>query len=219
MTVDVKTIQQLKETAKKRNFVQTYELIVNLQKNYDLRKPENRFVDYVELPKGRGKRIRIAAVVGPELEKVAKEIFDEVIVRDQLKEFAENKRKAKELAKRNYFFVAQATIMAELGRYLGRYLAPRDKMPNPKLGMIFPDNVDEKFLKTLYDRLQKYVRVSVKKHKTFGIPVGTEDMNPEDVAENVNHVLNWLFNRVPGGKQSIKSVYLKLTMSHAIRII
>ncbi|HIP90179.1 MAG TPA: 50S ribosomal protein L1, partial [Candidatus Nanopusillus sp.] len=99
--MDVKTVQLVLEKSKKRRFPQTFELIVNLKPTYDLRKSENVVVDYVELPKGRGKKVRVAAIVGPELEKVAKEIFDEVITKENLKEFAQDKRKAKEFAKRN----------------------------------------------------------------------------------------------------------------------
>ena len=216
--MDVKTIQLVLEKSKKRRFPQTFELIVNLKPTYDLRKSENTVVDYVELPKGRGKKVRIAAIVGPELEKIAKEIFDEVLIRDNLKEFAQNKRKAKEFAKRNYHIVAQVSVMPDVGRYLGRYLGPRDKMPNPRYGMIFPDNANEQMLRALYDRLQKLVRVVIKKHITFGIPIGTENMDPKDVAENAKHVVNWLLNRIPGGRLSIRSIYLKLTMGPAVRI-
>jgi len=91
-------------------------------------------------------------------------------------------------------------------------------MPNPKYGMIFPDNANEQMLKALYDRLQKLVRVCVDKHLTFGIRLGSEEMSVEDVVENINHVLNWLFTKIPGGKQVIKSIYLKLTMGPSIRI-
>jgi len=93
--MDVKSIQSLIEKSKKRRFKQTVELIINLKKEYDLNKSENRFTEYVELPKGRGKKIKIAAVVGPELEKPAKEVFDFVLVKDKIKEISENKREAK----------------------------------------------------------------------------------------------------------------------------
>ncbi|EOD42201.1 LSU ribosomal protein L1P [Candidatus Nanobsidianus stetteri] len=217
--MDVKNIQSLIEKSKKRRFKQTVELIINLKKEYDLNKSENRFTEYVELPKGRGKKVKIAAVVGPELEKSAKEIFDFVLVKDKIKEIAENKREAKKLVRRYYIFVAQASTMADLGRYLGKYLSTKNRMPNPKYGMIIPDNANQDFLRSIYNRLQNMVRVVVKNHKTIGIPIGTEDMKYEDILENANHVLEYFINRVPGNKNSIKSVYIKLTMSDSIRIM
>jgi len=217
--MDVQTIQSLIEKSKKRRFKQTVELIINLKKEYDLNKSENRFTEYIELPKGRGKKIKIAAIVGPELEKTAKKVFDFVLVKDKIKEIAENKREAKKLVRRYYIFVAQASTMMDVGRYLGKYLSTKNKMPNPKYGMIIPDNANQDFLRSIYNRLQNMVRVVVKNHKTIGIPIGTEDMKYEDILENANHVLEYFINRVPGNKNSIKSVYIKLTMSDSIRIM
>jgi len=55
--VDIlKKIKEVKEKAKKRRFVQTWELIINLKKDYDLTKPENRIVEFIQLPHGRGKK-------------------------------------------------------------------------------------------------------------------------------------------------------------------
>ncbi|RIB35625.1 MAG: 50S ribosomal protein L1 [Candidatus Nanoclepta minutus] len=215
----VEAVTHVKEKSKKRRFTQTYELIINLKKDYDLKKAENRVVDYFELPHGRGKKVKICAIVAQELEKPASKVFDYVILRDKLPEIAGNKRLAKKIAKSYYIFVAQALVMPDIGKYLGKYLGPRDKMPNPKYGMIVPNNALEEQLRSTYDRLQKLVRVSIKNHLTFGVPIGTEEMDPKLVAENAREFLNWLFNRIPGGRQSIGSVYLKLTMSNSIRII
>lgn len=214
----IEIIRKIKETSKKRRFVQTWDLIVNL-KNYDLRKPENRILDFFYLPKGRGKKIEICSIVGPELEKDAKEVFDFVILKDELPEISENKRYAKKIARRYEFFVAQADLMPLVGRYLGKYLGPRDKMPNPKINAIISPKVDKRFLKNLYDKLQNTVRVSIKKHITFGVPVGSENMKEEDVAENIIAFYEWLLGKLPLGKQNIDSIYLKLTMSEAYRIL
>ncbi|MFZ8855804.1 MAG: 50S ribosomal protein L1, partial [Candidatus Nanopusillus sp.] len=100
-----------------------------------------------------------------------------------------------------------------------KYLSTKNKMPNPKYGMIIPDNASQDLLRSIYNRLQKTVRVVVKNHKTIGIPIGTEDMKYEDILENANYVLEYFINRIPGNKNSIKSVYIKLTMSDSIRII
>jgi len=212
-------ILEVKRKSKPRKFKQTYELIVNLKKDYDVRKAENRIVDYYELPHGRGKKIKICAIVGQELEKVASKVFDYVITKDKLPEIASNKRLSKKIAKTHYIFVAQSAIMPDLGKYFGKYLGPRDKMPNPKYGMILPNNVSEEQLISLYNHLQKLVRISVKNHITFGVPIGTEDMEVEHVAENAEGFINWLFNRVPGGRQNIDSIYLKLTMGPAVRVL
>ncbi|MCX8203950.1 MAG: 50S ribosomal protein L1, partial [Nitrososphaeria archaeon] len=46
----------------KRKFVQSVELQVNLR-DIDLKKPENRFTETVELPRGLGSRPRRVAVI------------------------------------------------------------------------------------------------------------------------------------------------------------
>ncbi|MEM1684452.1 MAG: hypothetical protein QW038_01685 [Nanopusillaceae archaeon] len=215
----INQINQLKEKSEKRRFKQTYELIINLKKEYDLNKTENRILDYFELPNGKGKKDPICVIVGNELEKIAKGVFDYVITKDKLPEIANNKRLAKKIARKYYIFASQMSVMPDVGKYLGRYLGARDKMPNPKFGMIFPDNFSEEQLKNLYNKLQKMVRVSIKKHLTFGIPVGNEDMEIDKVNENILAFLDWLYKRLPGGKTMIKSVYLKLTMSKSIKLL
>ncbi|BBL45307.1 50S ribosomal protein L1 [Nanobdella aerobiophila] len=216
--MDAKEIEAMIQKSKKRNFKQTIELIINLKKSYDLNKAENKFTEYFELPKGKGKKSKIAAIVGPELEKSAKEIFDFVLVKDNIKDLGQNKREIKKIAKKYYIFVAQSSVMPDVGKFLGRYLAARNKMPNPKYGMIFPDNITPEFLKNLYEKMQKMVRITIKNHITFGIIVGSEDMSPDDIKENINAVIGFLINRIPGGKNSIKSIYLKQTMSKSIKV-
>ena len=49
----LKTIKELREKSKKRKFSQTFDLVVNL-KEFDVKKPENKFVEDVILPNGRG---------------------------------------------------------------------------------------------------------------------------------------------------------------------
>ncbi|MEM4765993.1 MAG: 50S ribosomal protein L1, partial [Nitrososphaerota archaeon] len=49
----VKAMEKARQAGKPRNFKQSIELIVNLQ-DIDLKKPENRIYEVVELPHGRG---------------------------------------------------------------------------------------------------------------------------------------------------------------------
>src|SRR3989344_2423185 len=53
-------IEELKKS-KKRNFSQTYDMIVILR-NLDLKKPENRFSKEVLLPHGRGKDVEVGII-------------------------------------------------------------------------------------------------------------------------------------------------------------
>jgi large subunit ribosomal protein L1 len=213
--VTVDHVKKARE-GKKRRFVQTFELIFNL-KNVDLRKPEHRLKLYVTLPEGRGKKLPILAIVGPENVELAKKYFDTVLTPEDLKNLT--KREAKKLAKRHYHVVAQADVMPLVGRYLGKYLGPRDKVPDPKAGHILPPKLNEKMLESIVNKLQNTVRIVAKKHVTFGVPIGTEDMDDEKIVKNANEVINKVLEALPQGKQNIDSVYLKLTMGPAVRVM
>jgi len=213
--VNVDHVKKARE-GKPRRFTQTFELIFNL-KNIDLRKPEHRKKFYITLPEGRGKDVKILAIVGPENVELAKKYFDTVLTPEDLKKLT--KREAKKLAKRHYHVVAQADLMPLVARYLGKYLGSRDKVPDPKAGHILPPKMNEKMLETVRDKLKNTVRVVVKKHVTFGVPIGVETMSDEQIVKNANEVIERVIDNLPMGKQNIDSVYLKLTMGPAVRVM
>jgi len=107
-----------------------------------------------------------------------------------------------------YAFIAQPDMMAQIGKTWGIVLGPRNKMPQP-----VPPNVD---LAPVVGRLKNTVRIKSKKNPTISVPVGVEDMNPEDLTENTMAVLNAIERQITEDK--IRSIYLKSTMSPAVRL-
>jgi len=206
-------IKKLREINKKRNFVQTAELQVAL-KDIDLTKVENRIEDSVILPHGLGKKRKVCAFVGPETYEEAKQIFDKVILVDEFSKY--DKKAAKKLAREYDFFVAQANIMPQVARYFGRYLGPLNKMPNPKLGLLFPPKGAK--LKDLYDKLQKSVAIVVKKAPLAYVPFGVESMKDEELAENLETLYKYLLDKLPNKEGNIKRAVIKFTMSKPVRI-
>ena len=209
----LEAIKKLREVNKKRNFVQTAELQAAL-KDIDLTKVENRIEDLVPLPHGLGKKRKVCAFVGPETYEEAKQIFDKVILVDEFPKY--DKKAAKKLAREYDFFVAQANIMPQVARYFGRYLGPLNKMPNPKLGLLFPPKGAR--LKELYDKLQKSVAIVVKKVPLAYVPFGVETMSDEQLAENLATVYNHIIEKLPNKEGNIKRAVIKFTMSPAVRI-
>ena len=68
------TLQAVKkalEKSKKRNFVETVDISINL-KDIDLSVPKNRIQDDVILPHGRGRAIKVCVIGGSELVQKAK---------------------------------------------------------------------------------------------------------------------------------------------------
>jgi len=206
----VEAVKEAKARAKPRNFTQTVEIAVNL-KDIDLRKPENRFKLEVVLPHGRGKEPKIAVIADGAVAEAAKRLGLDVISGEQLEELAKSPREARKLAKRYDFFIAAAPLMPKIGRYLGRYLGPRNKMPQ-----VVPPTLTN--LEPIVNRLKKTVRIQLKNNPVVHAPIGTEDMDDEKLAENAEAVLNAIINKLERGENQVKSVYIKTTMGPAVKV-
>lgn len=209
----IETLKRVKETSPKRNFKQSIDLIINL-KGLVLKKQENQLDLFVPLHYSSGKKISICALIGPELESQAKDTFDEFILADDFVKY-KDKKEIKKLARKHDFFVAQATIMPKVAATFGRVFGPVGKMPNPKIGCVVPPNAN---LKPLYGGLQKTQRLMTKNNPIIQCSVGKEDSNEEEVIDNVLTIYSSVLHALPNEKHNIKNVYLKLTMSKAVKV-
>ena len=203
-------MQKALESAKKRKFTETVELAINL-KDVDLTIPKNRIQDDIILPNGRGKKIRICVIGGGELALKAKAVADLVITPEELGTIADNKKDAKKIANSTDYFIAEAPLMAVVGKRLGTVLGPRGKMPKP-----IPPGVDPS---GMVENLRKSVSIRTKDRMTFHVPVGTADMAPEKIAENIEAIMKRVETRLEKGKMNIASSYVKTTMGPSERIL
>jgi len=206
----LEAVKEAKTRAKPRNFTQTVEVAVNL-KDIDLKKPENRFKLEVVLPHGRGKDVKIAVIADGAVAEAAKRLGLDVISGEQLEELAKNPREARKLAKKYDFFIASAPLMPKIGRYLGRYLGPRNKMPQ-----VVPPTMTD--LTPIVERLKRTVRIQLKNNPVVHAPVGSEKMSDEELAENIEAVLNAITGKLERGENQIRSVYVKTTMGPAVKV-
>ena len=198
----LEAIKKLREVSKKRNFVQTVDLIINLQ-YLDVRRPENRINEVLELPHGTGKEVRIVV-----FSDSLKDLDVPIITSAEIEKIASNKREAKKLARNTDFFLAEPSLMPVIGKHLGRYLAPRGKMPKVISGEV------EKMIESL----RKSVRLRIKDSPVIQCKVGSEDMEDEKIAENIEVVLRFLAEKLPKGKNNIKNVLVKMTMSKPVKV-
>ena len=206
-------ISKAKDTSEKRNFRQSFDLIINL-KGLDLKKQEHQIDTFVTLPHARGKKVKVCALVGAELESQAKGIFDSVISSDNFDKY-KDKKEVRKVANSFDFFVAHANMMPKVAATFGRVLGPRGKMPNPKSGAVVPPNAN---LKPLYEKFQRTVKASAKSAPLIQCPIGTEDMSMEDIAENALTVYNSLIQALPNEKHNIRDIYVKLTMGKPVKV-
>lgn len=203
-------VKDILENSKERKFLESVELSINL-KHVDLKNPKNRINEEIILPNGRGKPIKIGIFATGELAVKSKAVADLVISLEEIGDMADNKQNSKKLVNEYSFFIAEAPLMPTIGKSLGIILGPRGKMPKP-----VPPNADPE---PIVNNLRKTVKARSKERRTFHIPIGTREMNAEDIAENAEIVLKKIINSLERGKANIASAYIKTTMGHSAKIM
>ena len=209
-----KTLKFLRENAPKRNFKQAIDCIVVLRE-IDLKRPEEQVDVYTTLPFGRGKDVKVCALVGAELREQAKQNCDFMIISDDFSKYEGNKKAIKKLANQYSYFIAQAALMPQIAKVFGRVLGPKQKMPNPKAGCVVPPNAN---LKPLVDKLKKTVRVMAKTTPVVQISIGNESQPDAELVENAFAVYNAAAHAVKDEKQNVKEALLKFTMSPPYKV-
>ncbi len=214
MPLDTKSILQAVKEAKnkseKRNFVQSIELMINLQ-DIDLKKPESKIQELIELPYPMGKGNKICVVASGEMALKAKEAdADLVIERGGLEALMGDKKKQKELAMAYDFFIAEAPLMPLVGRALGTTLGPRGKMPTP----VPPTaNIAEHI-----EKHRKMVLIRLRGQPVLQCRVGAENILDEQIAENVQAIIRRIEGKLKRGIKNIRSICLKTTMGPPVKI-
>ncbi len=204
----VSKIGELKSKKKDRKFAQSMEISVNF-KEIDLESSDFKLNLNIPLPKGRGRDVNIGVFADGDMNVRAKKLSKFVLNRDELEKYSKDKRKMRKFANSCYAFVAQPDLMATIGKSWGIVLGPKGKMPQP-----VPPNAD---LAPVVDRIKNSVRIRSKKNPTIHALVGTENMSPEDLADNTLAVLSGIERQIP--KDKIKSIYLKYTMSEPVELM
>jgi len=204
----LKKVKEAKENSKPRKFVQTWDFSINL-KGLDLKKPENRFNVEFMLPEGRGKDQKVAFIVDT-LESEAKKHADLVIKKSEIDSLAKNKKKLKKIANEYDWFFGEVSLMPIIGKSFGVILGPRGKVPKP-----IPPKVN---IESFVQRAKRSIRLFVKESPVVHVPVGTDKMEEEKIAKNVEAVYNAVREKLPKGKTNIKSMFIKLTMGKPVKI-
>ena len=198
----IEQINKLKESSKKRNFKQRFDLIIVL-KDIDLAKAENQIDEILVLPKPTGKSsITLFADSIKELKGVR------VISGEQIQTLSNQKREVKKLVRETSIFLAEPKLMPVVGKYLGKFLAPAGKMPKPIVGD----------LNKTISNYQNAIRIKTSKQPMIQLSIGSEDMKVEDVNENIHAVVNFLKTKLSKGRNNISKIYLKLTMSKPVKL-
>jgi large subunit ribosomal protein L1 len=197
------------EDAPERNFRETVDLAINLR-DLDLNDPNNRVDESIVLPSGTGQETRIVVFATGETALRAEDVADDVLSPDELEELGDDTDAAKDLADETDFFVADANMMQDIGRYLGTVLGPRGKMPTP---LQPDDDVVE-----VVDRMKNTVQLRSRDRRTFHTRVGAQDMTADDIASNIGVIIRRLEANLEKGPLNIDGIYVKTTMGPSVEV-
>jgi large subunit ribosomal protein L1 len=197
---------------KKRNFSESFDLLVSL-KDLNLKDPKDQVEFFAIVPHTVGKKRTVCALVGPEMIDDASKTVDLALEQSNFERMP--KKELRKVAAKYDYFIGQANIMPKIAGSFGRVLGPRGKMPNPKAGCIVPPRAP---LQPLVDRLQKTVKVSVKKSPNVQVLIGTQGMSEQQVLDNIKSLYDQIIHHLPKEENNIKAVYLKVTMSKPVKL-
>ncbi|MCU0632794.1 MAG: 50S ribosomal protein L1 [Methanolinea sp.] len=207
----VEAVKTAIEKAPTRKFSESVDITVNL-KNIDMAQPKNRIDETILLPHGTGRKVGIAVLGKGDLITKAREAgVDLVIGPEEIERLGGAPREARTVASSYRFFLAETSVMPQVGRFLGPRLGPRGRMPTP-----IPAGTD---IKPMVERLRNSVKIRTKDKKTFHVKVGSTGMPPEQIAENIDSVLRRVESVLEQGSMNIRSVYVKTTMGPAARLV
>jgi len=190
-------------TQEKRKFVQSLDLVINLQK-IDPRKEAINTI--VTIPHPPIKRLcAFLSKKSPVVDTIVKEEF----------ELYKDNKAIKRLAKKYDSFIASAPLMAAVATKFGRFLGPLGKMPTPQAGVIMQET-DEN-VKNMVEKLSKTTKLRIKE-KSIKLSVGKEDMSDKELTDNVKEVLREITELLPNRKDNMSNVSIKWTMGKPIAL-
>ncbi len=205
-----KALGEVRTKTEKRKFTQAIELSVKLRE-LDLKKPEARINENLELPTAADRDSKVAVIAGGDLAVRAKNAGADIIIgREYLDKLGRAKKEARKIAQNYDFFVAEAPLMPQVGKTLGQILGPRGKMPTP----IPPTAPIDDIIK----RQRRNVRLKMKDQPVIQVKVGTEDMSDDVLVQNIQTVISRLEAKLEKGPKNIKGVSIKASMGPLVKI-
>jgi large subunit ribosomal protein L1 len=214
MPLDKKTlldaVKEAKSKSGEKKFTQSVELILDI-KEIDMKSPEGRIQQVIDLPHATGKPNKILVVATGELAMNARNAnVDKVLEKADLEGLSGKKKELRKLANTYDVFLSEAPLMPLVGRSFGPVLGPRGKLPVP-----VPPNAD---ITVLIKKHRKTVVVRMRNQPIIQCAVGTADMSEEDLVDNIQAVLRVLEGKLKRGLKNIKFAFIKTSMGTPVKI-
>jgi large subunit ribosomal protein L1 len=214
MPLDKKTlldaVKEAKAKSGQKKFNQTIELILDI-KEVDMKAPEGKIQQIVELPHATAKPNKICVIAPGELALKARKAEAELVMeKADLEALAGKKKELRKLANNYDVFISEAPLMPLVGRIFGPALGPRGKLPVP-----VPPNAD---IASLIAKHRKTVVVKMRNQPIIQCPIGTENMKDEELVANIQAVLRVVEGKLKRGLKNIKFAFIKTSMGEPVKI-
>jgi large subunit ribosomal protein L1 len=203
-------VKEAKSKSGEKKFTQSVELILDI-KEIDMKSPEGRIQQVIDLPYVTGKPNKILVIATGELALNARKAkVDKVMEKADLEGLAGKKKELRKIANTYDVFLSEAPLMPLVGRNFGPVLGPRGKLPVP-----VPLNAD---IATLIKKHRKTVIVRMRNQPIIQCAVGTVDMKEEQIVDNILAVLRVLEGKLKRGLKNIKFAFIKTSMGTPVKI-
>jgi len=203
-------VKEAKEKSGQKKFNQTVDMILDI-KEIDMKAPEGKIQEIVELPHATAKPNKICIIASGETALKARRAgADRVIERTDLDALAGKKKDLRKIASDYDVFISEAPMMQIVGRTLGPVLGPRGKMPIP-----IPPNAD---IVALIEKHRKTIVVRMRNQPIIQMTIGTQNQSDEELVENIQAVLRVLEGRLKRGLKNIELAFIKTSMGTPVKL-
>jgi len=201
----IDAIKLLKETSYVK-FEESLEISINL--GIDASKTEQNIRGVINLPKGTGKKIRVAVIAKGDKAKEALEAGADLVGDDDLAQKVTDGEINFDL------LIATPDMMPTIGK-IGKILGPKGLMPNPKLGTVTQD------IKTAVSNAKSgQVQFRNDKAGIVHAGIGKLKFSEEDLLENLKAFYSSISKNKPDAVKGsfIKKVSIASTMGFGLQI-
>ena len=201
----IEAIKLLKETSYVK-FEESVEISINL--GIDANKTEQNIRGVINLPKGTGKKIRVAVMAKGDKAKEAIESGADLVGDDDLAQ------KVTEGQINFDLLIATPDMMPTIGK-IGKILGPKGLMPNPKLGTVTQD------IKTaVLNAKSGQIQYRNDKAGIVHASIGKLNFSEEDLLENLKTFYSSITKSKPDAVKGsfIKKVSIASTMGFGLQI-
>ena len=162
----------------------------------------------VQLPKGSGKKVRVAVLCEQEKVQDAKKFGADIAGSEDLIEI---------ISSGKFDFdklICTPGMMGKIGKH-GKVLGPKGLMPNPKLGTVSTD-----LKRSIQDLKSGLVEIKNDKDGNIGTTIGRKSFSTENLLNNFKHLLDFIKKERPDTIKGdfIKKVFVTSTMGVSYKI-